>query len=54
LGVLDIAVGNIVGSNIFIIVAVLGIAALVAPAGIKIAACVVLFDFPVMFAGGVG
>lgn len=46
----DIAVGNVVGSNIFNIMAVLGIAAMVAPEGIPVRAAVQQFDFPVMIA----
>jgi len=46
----DIAVGNIVGSNIFNILAVLGLAAIVAPAGINIANTALQFDIPVMIA----
>jgi cation:H+ antiporter len=49
----DIAVGNIVGSNIFNILAVLGLAALVAPAGINIAPSALRFDIPVMIAAAV-
>ena len=47
----DIAVGNIVGSNIFNILAGLGLAALVAPAGIRVGAAVLSRDLPVMIAG---
>jgi cation:H+ antiporter len=46
----DIAVGNVVGSNIFNILAVLGIASIVAPGGIGVSAAVVGFDIPVMIA----
>lgn len=46
----DIAVGNIVGSNIFNIMGVLGLASIVAPAGIEVSAAVVWFDIPVMIA----
>lgn len=46
----DMAVGNIVGSNVFNIGAVLGIAAIVAPEGIPVASAVVWFDLPVMLA----
>lgn len=46
----DIAVGNIVGSNIFNIVAVLGISGMVAPAGIEVSDAVLRFDMPVMIA----
>lgn len=44
----DIAVGNVVGSNIFNILAVLGAAAVVSPANIPIPATVLAFDIPIM------
>ncbi len=44
----DIAVGNAVGSNIFNLLGVLGIGALVAPGGISVASRVLHFDLPVM------
>ncbi|MDX1695414.1 MAG: calcium/sodium antiporter [Ketobacteraceae bacterium] len=46
----DIAVGNVIGSNIFNILGVLGFAGIVAPGGIPVPASVVGFDFPVMIA----
>jgi cation:H+ antiporter len=46
----DIAVGNVVGSNIFNIMAVLGVASIVAPAGIEVSTAVIGFDIPVMIA----
>lgn len=46
----DIAVGNIVGSNIFNLLCVLGIASLVSPQAIGVAASALAFDFPVMIA----
>ena len=46
----DIAVGNIVGSNLFNILAVLGLTAAVAPGGIPVAERAINFDFPVMVA----
>ena len=46
----DIAVGNIVGSNIFNILAVLGISAGVAPDGLAVAPSLLAFDLPVMIA----
>jgi cation:H+ antiporter len=46
----DIAVGNIVGSNVFNILAVLGAASLVAPGGVAIAPSSLYFDLPVMIA----
>lgn len=44
----DIAVGNAVGSNIFNLLGVLGIGALVAPDGVAVASRVLQFDLPVM------
>ncbi|MEX2495020.1 MAG: calcium/sodium antiporter [Woeseia sp.] len=49
-GETDIAVGNVVGSNIFNITAVLGLAGVVAPGGIDISPAVSSFDIPVMIA----
>lgn len=46
----DIAVGNIVGSNIFNILAVLGLTAIVAPDGVHVTAAALHFDIPVMIA----
>lgn len=46
----DIAVGNVVGSNLFNIMGVLGAAALVSPAGIGVTPAVIGFDIPVMIA----
>ena len=46
----DIAVGNVVGSNIFNIMSVLGLSAAVSPKGIPISPQVLQFDFPVMIA----
>ena len=46
----DIAVGNVVGSCIFNILAVLGIAAVTVPSGLTIPAAVLHFDIPVMIA----
>jgi cation:H+ antiporter len=43
----DIAVGNVVGSNIFNIGAVLGVASLVSGDGVPVAASAVTFDIPV-------
>jgi len=45
----DIAVGNVVGSNIYNICAVLGIAGLLSPAGLTVAPAALRFDIPVMF-----
>lgn len=44
----DIAVGNVVGSNIFNIFAVLGISALLAPRELAVAPAMLGFDLPVM------
>jgi cation:H+ antiporter len=46
----DIAVGNVVGSNIFNILGVLGISALVAPSALAVAPAMLAFDLPVMVA----
>ncbi len=46
----DIAVGNVVGSNVFNILGVLGLSSLVTPAGIGVAPSVLAFDLPVMIA----
>ena len=46
----DIAVGNVVGSSIFNILAVLGLAALVASDGINVAPSALRFDIPIMIA----
>lgn len=46
----DIAVGNVVGSNIFNILAVLGISASVAPAELTVAPAMLSFDIPIMVA----
>jgi len=46
----DIAVGNVVGSNIFNILCVLGLTAIVAPGGLDVSPTAINFDFPVMLA----
>ncbi|HSC00487.1 MAG TPA: calcium/sodium antiporter [Burkholderiaceae bacterium] len=46
----DIAVGNVVGSNIFNILGVLGISAVAASQGLMVAPAMVAFDIPVMMA----
>ena len=46
----DIAVGNVIGSNIFNIFGVLGLSALVAPAGLPIPRQAIYCDIPVMIA----
>lgn len=48
----DLAVGNVVGSNIFNLLAVLGIASVAANAGLPVPAGVRTFDLPVMVAVG--
>lgn len=50
----DIAVGNVVGSNIFNILAVLGLSAAVAPDGVAVADQALRFDIPVMIAVAAG
>jgi cation:H+ antiporter len=44
----DIAVGNVVGSNIFNILCVLGFSSIFAPAGIHVSPAALAFDIPVM------
>ena len=46
----DIAVGNIIGSNIFNILCVLGLSATVSPSGINVSPIALGFDIPVMLA----
>jgi len=46
----DIAVGNVVGSNIFNVLGVLGISAIIAPSGLEISESFIRFDIPVMIA----
>jgi cation:H+ antiporter len=46
----DIAVGNVVGSNLFNILGVLGLSGLVADAGLPVARSVLAFDLPAMLA----
>jgi cation:H+ antiporter len=46
----DIAVGNIIGSNIFNILAVLGITGMVSPGGVAISPAVLSTDIPIMLA----
>jgi cation:H+ antiporter len=46
----DIAVGNVVGSNIFNILAVLGLTAALAPSGVAVPAAALRFDLPFMVA----
>ena len=44
----DLAVGNVIGSNLFNILGVLGLSAIVAPGGVPVAPSAVAFDIPVM------
>ena len=44
----DIAVGNVVGSNIFNLLSVLGFSSIVAPSGIEVSPAAISFDIPVM------
>lgn len=46
----DIAVGNVVGSNIFNLLAVLGMGGIVAPGGVPVSPGALSFDIPVMIA----
>ena len=46
----DIAVGNVVGSNIFNILCVLGLSSIIAPQGVAVAPAALGFDIPVMTA----
>jgi len=49
-GETDIAVGNVVGSNIFNILIVLGTAGIFAPSGVEISASAINLDIPIMIA----
>ena len=46
----DIAVGNVVGSNIFNLLSVLGLSAIIVPIGIPVSQAAISFDIPVMIA----
>lgn len=46
----EIAVGNVVGSNIFNLLCVLGLAATISPAGIAVSSSALHFDIPIMTA----
>ena len=46
----DIAVGNVVGSNLFNILCVLGLAGAVSPVGVEVSKTALRFDIPVMIA----
>lgn len=47
-GEYDIAVGNVVGSNIFNIMGVLGFSSIIVPNGVEISISLMVFDIPVM------
>jgi cation:H+ antiporter len=49
----DIAVGNVVGSNLFNILVVVGATAIVSPNGLAVASAAINFDIPVMIAAAV-
>ena len=44
----DMAVGNVVGSNVFNLLGILGIASVVTPGGLPVASALFAFDIPVM------
>jgi cation:H+ antiporter len=46
----DIAVGNVVGSNIFNVLAVLGLSSILSPRGVAVTSSAFAFDIPVMIA----
>jgi cation:H+ antiporter len=46
----EMAIGNVVGSNIFNLTAVLGLTAVIAPGGVPVDAAALRFDIPVMVA----
>jgi cation:H+ antiporter len=52
-GARDMAVGNVVGSNIYNILLILGLSAMVSPGGIPVAPAALTFDIPVMIAAAV-
>lgn len=49
----DIAVGNLVGSNIFNVLAILGLSSVFAADGIRVAPAALRFDIPVMIAASI-
>ena len=53
-GEADIAIGNVVGSNIFNILAVAGLTGLVAPDGVSVSVDALRFDIPVMILVALG
>ncbi len=46
----DIAVGNVIGSNIFNVLAVLGFSGVLSPAGVAVSPAALTFDVPIMVA----
>jgi len=46
----DIAIGNAIGSNLYNLLAILGIASLATPGGLQVAPGILRFDLPVMLA----
>lgn len=50
----DIAIGNVIGSNICNILAILGVSSLVSVNGLMVSPSIVSFDMPVMIAVAVG
>jgi cation:H+ antiporter len=53
-GQADLAVGNVVGSNIFNILGVLGVSGLLASDGLTVSTSLLRFDIPAMIAVAVG
>jgi cation:H+ antiporter len=49
----DIAVGNVVGSNLFNVLGVLGLSSIISPSGIGVSSTALYFDIPVMIAAAV-
>ncbi len=49
----DIAVGNVIGSNLFNLLAVLGLAGLASPLGLPVSSSAIAFDIPVMIAAAI-
>ncbi len=49
----DIAVGNIIGSNVFNILVVLGVAGIIIPGGVNVPSGALTFDIPVMIAAAI-
>ncbi|NJM07751.1 hypothetical protein HC891_18515, partial [Candidatus Gracilibacteria bacterium] len=46
----DIAIGNVVGSNIFNILGILGLSAMITPGGLNVNPLIISFDLPIMIA----